>query len=62
MLKQDPAYMNGQNEIAFVTSEMSDPSDPQTVQQAWWHPDLKAREKWCHGIKLEFKKIIPMGV
>ena len=32
------------NEIAFATSEMSDPPEPQTFQQAWWHPDLKARE------------------
>ena len=34
------------NEIAFVTSKMSDPIEPQTFQQAWWHPDLAAREKW----------------
>ena len=34
------------NEIAFVTSEMSDPMEPQTFQQAWWHPDLTARDKW----------------
>ena len=34
------------NEIAFITSEMSDPTEPQTFQQAWWHPDLTAREKW----------------
>ena len=33
------------NEIAFVTSEMSDPSEPQTFQQAWWHPDLEARQE-----------------
>ena len=50
------------NEIAFVTSETSDPSKPQTFQQAWWHPDLKAREKWHDGIKLEFNKMISMGV
>ena len=42
------------NEIAFVSSKMSDPSEPQTFQQARWHPDLEAREKWCDGIKLEF--------
>ena len=23
------------NEIAFITSEMSDPAEPQTFQQAW---------------------------
>ena len=50
------------NEIAFVTSEMSDPSEPQTFQQAWWHPDLEAREKWHDGIRLEFNKMISMGV
>ena len=34
------------NEIAFGTSKMSDPTEPQTFQQASWHPDLTAREKW----------------
>ena len=41
---------------------MSHPSEPQTFQQAWWHPDLEAREKWCDGIRLEFNKMISMGV
>ena len=41
---------------------MSDPSEPHTFQQAWWHPDLEARDKWCDGIKLEFNKMISMGV
>ena len=50
------------NEIAFITSEMSDPSEPQTFQQAWWHPDLQAREKWHDGIKLESNKMISMRV
>ena len=50
------------DEIAFVTSVMSDPSEPQTFQQAWWHPDLETRDKWCDGIKLEFNKMISMGV
>ena len=48
------------NEIAFITSEMSDPMEPQTFQHVWWHPDLTAREKWREGIKLEFKKMISM--
>ena len=52
--------MNG--EIPFVTSEMSDPSEPQTFQHAWWHPDLEAREKRNDGIKLEINKMISMGV
>ena len=50
------------NEIAFVTSEMSDPYEPQTFQQAWCHPDLEARETWHDGIRLEFNKMISMGV
>ena len=41
---------------------MSDPTEPQTFQQAWWHQDLTAREKWREGIKLEFKKMISMHV
>ena len=39
------------NEIVFVTSEMSDPAEPQTFQQAWWDPDLEAREKWHDEIR-----------
>ena len=50
------------DEMAFVTSAMSDPSEPQTFQQAWWNPDLEPREKWCDGIRLEFNKMISMGV
>ena len=50
------------NEITFLTSEMRDPTDPQTFQQAWWHLDLTAREKWREGIKLEFKKMISMHI
>ena len=46
------------NEIAFVTSEMSDPSEPQTFKQAWWHIDLEAIEKWHDGIRLDFNKIL----
>ena len=34
------------NEIAFITNEMSNPTEPQTFQQAWWHPNPTAREKW----------------
>ena len=32
------------HEIAFVTSTMSDPDEPQSFQEAWWDPDLVARE------------------
>ena len=31
-------------EIAFMTSTMSDPDEPQSFQEAWWDPDLIARE------------------
>ena len=34
------------HEIAFVTSTMSDPDEPQSFQEAWWDPDLIDREKW----------------
>ena len=34
------------HEIAFVTSTMSDPDEPQPFQEVWWDPDLIAREKW----------------
>ena len=34
------------HEIAFVTSTMSDPDEPQSFQEAWWDPDLVARDKW----------------
>ena len=32
------------HEIAFVTSTMSDPGEPQSFKEAWWDPDLIARE------------------
>ena len=50
------------HEIAFVTSRMSDPYEPQSFQEAWWDPDLVAREKWLEAICLEFKKMLDMGV
>ena len=50
------------HEIAFVTSTMSDPDEPQSFQEAWWDPDLIAREKWREAIHLEFKKMLDMGV
>ena len=45
------------HEIAFVTSTMSDPDEPQSFQEAWLGPDLIAREKWHEAICLEFKKM-----
>ena len=32
------------HEIDFVTSTMSDPDEPQSLQEAWWDLDLIARE------------------
>ena len=49
------------HEMAFVTSTMSDPDEPQSFQEAWWDPDLVAREKWLETIHLEFKKMLDMG-
>ena len=31
-------------------------------QEAWWDPDLISREKWREAIRLEFKKMLDMGV
>ena len=50
------------HEIAFVTSTMSDTDEPQSFQEAWWDPDLIAREEWREAIRLEFKKMLGMGV
>ena len=41
---------------------MSDPDEPQSFQEAWWDPDLVAREKWREAIHLECKKMLDMGV
>ena len=50
------------HEIAFMTSTMSDPDEPQSFQEAWWDADLVARENWQEAIHLEFKKMLDMGV
>ena len=49
-------------DVAFVTGTMCDPNEPQTFQQAWRNPDKNAREKWHEAIRLEFNKMIKMGV
>ena len=49
------------HEIAFVTSTMSDPDEPQSFQEAWCDPDLVARDKWQEAICLELKKMLDMG-
>ena len=60
--KEGKALNQWLHEIAFVTSTMSDPDEPQSFQEAWWDPDLIAREKWHEAICLEFKKMLDMGV
>ena len=49
-------------DVAFVTGRLCDPNEPQTFQQAWWNPDKNTREKWHEAIRLEFNKMIKMGV
>ena len=49
-------------DVIFVTGTMCDPNEPQTLQQAWWNSDKDAREKWHEAIRLEFNKMIKMGV
>ena len=49
-------------DVAIVTGTMCDPNEPQTFQQAWWNSDKNAREKWHEAIRLEFNKMIKMGV
>ena len=43
-VKDEKTLNESLNEIAFVTSTMSDPGEPQSFQKAWWDPDLMARE------------------
>ena len=52
-------WLNG---ITFITSEMSDPTEPQKFQQAWWLLDQTARENWWEEINLEFNEIISMSI
>ena len=41
---------------------MCDPNEPQTYHQAWLNPDNNTRQKWHEPIRLEFNKMIKMGV
>ena len=61
-VKEEKTLNECLHEIAFVTSTMSDPDEPQSFQEAWWDPDLIARENWQDAICLEFKKMLDMGV
>ena len=45
-VKDEKALNEWLHEIAFVTSTMSDPDEPQSFQEAWWDSDLVARDKW----------------
>ena len=56
------AFADVKDDKTFVTSTMSDPDEPQSLQEALWDPDLISREKWRAAIRLEFKKMLDMGV
>ena len=61
-VKDDKTLNVWLHEIAFLTSTISDPDEPQSFQEAWCDPDLIAREEWREAICLEFKKMLDMGV
>ena len=61
-VKDDKTFNEWLHEIAFVTSTMSDPDEPQSFKEDWWDRDLISREKWREAIRLEFKKMFDMGV
>ena len=61
-VKDDKTLNEWLHEIAFVTRTMSDPDEPQSFQEAWWDPDFISSEKWREAIRLEFKKMLDMGV
>ena len=61
-VRDDKTLNEWLHEIAFVTSTMSDPNEPQSFQEAWWDPDLISREKLREAIHLELKKMLAMGV
>ena len=61
-VKEEKTLNEWLHEIACVTSTMSDPDEPQSFQEAFWDPDLIARENWCKAIHLEFKKMLDISV
>ena len=61
-VKEEKTLIEWLHEIVFVTNTMSDPDEAQSFQEAWWDPDLIAREKWQEAICLEFKIMLDMGV
>ena len=49
--------------LALMTSSVGEDIDePKTFQEAWWHKDLEAREKWRAAIRKEFHDMIRRGV
>ena len=50
------------HEMACAAIGMYDPDEPQTFPGAWHHPDPEQRQKWRDAIRLEFPKMISMGV
>ena len=61
-VKNEKTLSEWLHKIAFMTSTMSYPDEPQSFQEAWWDPDLISREKWREAIRLELKKMLDMGV
>ena len=61
-VKEEKTLNEWLHKTAFATSIMSDPDEPQSFQEAWWDPDLIAREKQYEAICLEFKKMLDMSV
>ena len=44
-VKEEKTLNECLHEIAFVTSTMPDPDEPQSFEEAWWDPDLKNGER-----------------
>ena len=55
----------GSNHFCFFIPETNNDDDddtPTTFEEAWYHKDLKKREKWREAIRLEFRQMIRNGV
>ena len=61
-VKDDKTLNEWLHEIAFLTSTMSDPDEPQSFQEPWCDPELISRDKWREAICLEFKRLLDMCV
>ena len=67
--KTQSMYRSGVGTLVYLTKHSrSDITNRErelpkkSFQEAWWDPDLISREKWREAIRLEFKKILDMGV